>query len=98
MDDEDFEDIVQNRDLFRFILPDQPPDWSSSPGASSSCPQHVIISPPILDDDDNTRTYEEDLTMGAVIAMQTTIVEKWKAYFEDATDDDQRDMDVGENG
>ena len=36
--------------------------------------------------------------MGAVIAMQPTIVEKWKAYFEDATDDDQMDVDGGENG
>ena len=26
VDDEDFEDVIQNRDLFHFILPDQPPD------------------------------------------------------------------------
>ena len=93
VDDEDFEDVIQNRDLFRFVLPDQPPDRSSSPGASSSCPQHVIISPPILDDDDNARTYEEDLTVGAVIAMQPTIVEKWKVYFGDDADNDRMDVD-----
>ena len=97
VDDEDFEDVIQNRDLFRFVLPDQPPDGFSSPGASSSYPRQVTISPPILDDDDDTRTFEEDVTAGAVIAMQPTIVEKWKAYFEDAKDDDRMDVDGGEN-
>ena len=93
VDDEDFEDVIQNRDLFRFVLPDQPPDGFSSPGASSSYPRQVTISPPILDDDDDARTFEEDVTAGAVIAMQPTIVEKWKVYFGDDTDNDRMDVD-----
>ena len=93
VDDEDFEDVIQNRDLFRFVLPDQPPDGFSSPGASSSYPRQVTISPPILDDDDDTRTFEEDVTAGAVIAMQPTIVEKWKVYFGDDADNDHLDVD-----
>ena len=93
VDDEDFEDVIQNRDLFRFVLPDLPPDGFSSPGASSSYPRQVTISPPILDDDDDTRTFEEDVTAGAVIAMQPTIVEKWKVYFGDDADNDRMDVD-----
>ena len=93
VDDEDFEDVIQNRDLFRFVLPDQPPDGFSSPGASSSYPRQVTISPPILDDDDDARTFEEDVTAGAVIAMQPTIVEKWKVYFGDDADNDRMDVD-----
>ena len=93
VDDEDFEDVIQNRDLFRFVLPDQPPDRFSSPGASSSYPRQVTISPPILDDDDDARTFEEDVTAGAVIAMQPTIVEKWKVYFGDDADNDRMDVD-----
>ena len=93
VDDEDFEDVIQNRDLFRFVLPDQPPDGFSSPGASSSYPRQVTISPPILNDDDDARTFEEDVTAGAVIAMQPTIVEKWKVYFGDDADNDRMDVD-----
>lgn len=93
VDDEDFEDVIQNRDLFRFVLPDQPPDGFSSPRASSSYPRQVTISPPILDDDDDARTFEEDVTAGAVIAMQPTIVEKWKVYFGDDADNDRMDVD-----
>ena len=93
VDDEDFEDVIQNRDLFRFVLPDQPPDGFSSPGASSSYPRQVTISPPILDDDDDARTFEEDVTAGAVIAMQPTIIEKWKVYFGDDADNDRMDVD-----
>ena len=93
VDDEDFEDVIQNRDLFRFVLPDQPHDGFSSPGASSSYPRQVTISPPILDDDDDARTFEEDVTAGAVIAMQPTIVEKWKVYFGDDADNDRMDVD-----
>lgn len=96
VDDQDFSDVIQNRDLFRFVLPDQPPDGSSSAsGASSSSgPRNMVIPPPILDDDDDPRTYEEDETVGAVIAMAPSIVEKWKAYFDDTADEAEERMDV----
>ncbi|EPS93266.1 hypothetical protein FOMPIDRAFT_1084476, partial [Fomitopsis schrenkii] len=98
VDDEDFEDIIQNRDLFCFVLPDQPVDGTSSVEASSSsAPRYVTIRPPILDDDDNDRTYEEDENMAAVIAMAPTVVEQWKAYFEDAGGEDRMDVDDQEN-
>lgn len=98
LDDEDFEDVIQNRDLFRFVLPDQPVDGTSSVEASSSsAPRYVTIRPPILDDDDDDRTYEEDENAAAVIAMAPTVVEKWKAYFEDAGGEDRMDVDDQEN-
>lgn len=94
-EDADFEDVIQNRDLFRFVLPDEPPDGSGSREASSSSgPRYVTIRPPILDDDDDPRTYEEDDTVGAVVAIAPTIVEKWKAYFRD---DDPMEVDGEEN-
>lgn len=94
-DDTDFQDVIQNRDLFAFVLPDQPPDGQRGGEASSSSgPRYVTIRPPILDDEDDPRTYEEDESVGAVIAMAPSIVEKWKAYFQDTEDEPEDRMEV----
>lgn len=94
VDGEDFEDLIQNRDLFRFVLPEEPPDIGEA--SSSSAPRYITVRPPVLDDEDDPRTYEEDESVGAVIAMAPSIVEKWKAYFEEDAEN-RMDVDVEEN-
>ena len=71
---------------------------SASASASTSAPRHTTISAPTLDDDEDPRVYEEDMSAGKVIAMAPNIVETWKAYFEEPNSAEVR-MDVdGEEG
>ena len=109
-DPEDFLDVLQHRELFRFDLPSSPAADSRFPGegeASSSSaripPARPPLTVPALDDDEDTRVVEEDTMAGRVIRMEERIVDTWKAYFaEDPGEEAQGDdvpMEVdGEEG
>ena len=105
VDEADFQDIIQNGNLFQFVLPTE---WAeidvevaneqASSSAPASAPRYNTIRPPALDDDEDPRVYEEDASAGMVIAMAPTIVNTWKAYFGDPDGGSVR-MDVdGEDG
>ena len=91
-DAEDFYDIMENRDLFQFNLPSPVDPYgsdgnmqatSSQAGPSSATPSQWQ---PTLDDDEDTRVEDENITAGQVIRMSKMVVETWKAYFSDADD------------
>lgn len=91
-DAEDFYDIMENRDLFQFNLP-SPVDPYGSDGNVQATSSHAGPSSatpgqrqPALDDDEDTRVEDENVTAGRVIRMSKTVVETWKAYFSDADD------------
>ncbi|KAH9910235.1 uncharacterized protein B0H18DRAFT_823376, partial [Fomitopsis serialis] len=80
----DFHDIMENRDLFRFVLPTSTVD--DGPNGDQA-----------LDDDEDTRVEDEDPRAGRVIRMEETVVDTWKAYFgEDVEQEDPPEdaMDV----
>ncbi|KAH9916701.1 uncharacterized protein B0H18DRAFT_830394, partial [Fomitopsis serialis] len=99
---DDFRDVLENRDLFRFDLP-VPVDNSSignqnEASSSSSAPRPAppplrVPTVPALDDDEDTRVEEEDPLAGRVIRMEPTIVETWRAYFAEEDEDEPMDVD-----
>lgn len=99
------EDIMEDRDLFRFVLPsDLAPECASQGqvSSSSSIPaQGTFLRPHqrvlALDDDEDSRVEEEDPRHGRVIRMSQTVVETWKAFFAQDLDDEDR-MDIDEEG
>ncbi|TFY64417.1 hypothetical protein EVJ58_g2643 [Rhodofomes roseus] len=93
----DFQDVLENRDLFSFVLTGPPTASCSSgePQASSSTGR--IFQPPTappqtlsLDDDEDTRIEEEDLLAGKVIRMDARVVETWKVFFSGDSDGEDR--------
>ncbi|KAH9834238.1 uncharacterized protein C8Q71DRAFT_672646, partial [Rhodofomes roseus] len=98
----DFQDVLENRDLFSFVLTGPPTASCSSgePQASSSTGR--IFQPPTappqtlsLDDDEDTRIKEEDLLAGKVIRMDARVVETWKVmFFPDEDEAEGRGEDV----
>ncbi|KAH9913750.1 uncharacterized protein B0H18DRAFT_887798, partial [Fomitopsis serialis] len=93
-------DALENRDLFRFVLPDagtQPATQDENQASSSTHPAVLpdprVVQAPALDDDEDDRVEEEDSLAGKVIRMDATIVQTWKAFFTDDLEDDTSDTD-----
>ncbi|KAH9929290.1 uncharacterized protein B0H18DRAFT_1117630 [Fomitopsis serialis] len=93
-------DALENRDLFRFVLPDagtQPATQDENQASSSTHPavppDPRVVQAPALDDDEDDRVEEEDSLAGKVIRMDATIVQTWKAFFADDLEDDTSDAD-----
>ena len=102
----DFAEHMENRDLFRFILPlsedgSEPRLGESSSSMSSYLPAPRLpppLSVPELDEDEDLTFEEEDSLAGVVIRMEETVVEKWKAYFAEDEDDLGDGMEVDQDG
>lgn len=99
----DFDDIMEDLDLFRLVLP-EPSGADRRDQASSSSVQEGQLPPGIrrtalaLDDDEDSRVQEEDPLHGRVIRMSETVMETWKTFFsEDLDDQDLMNVD-GEDG
>ena len=96
-----FQDVMETRDLFRFVLPPSHANFhvenegeaSSSTSQRAGAPALPGVPVPALDDDEDTRVEEENKLAGMVVRMEETIVETWKAYF-GKNEDDSDAMDV----
>lgn len=95
----DFDDIMEDLDLFRLVLPESS-EADLRDQASSSSVQEGQLPPGIrrtalaLDDDEDSRVQEEDPLHGRVIRMSETVMETWKTFFsEDLDDQDLMNVD-----
>lgn len=111
VDAPDFDDIMEQHNLFELVPPvhDYDQHGASSSSSSSAGPSNLnlvqrrALLPPSLNDDEDTRVIDEldEELAGRVVRMSEAVVEKWKAYFweEPAEDEEDDRMEVdGEEG